>query len=199
MAARKILLVDDSKTILQMEQMILANEPYELVIAHDGVEGVALALEINPDLILLDVVMPRMGGFEALRALRANQRTSAVPIVMVTTQAEADSIETGYASGCSDYMSSPSTVWNCSPKCTISSVTEPAHEHSISETTRRLEAFVAAEFSRRTCDSLSASRPIASLRPSLRRNDHFGFLCRGMLVGSDHQDRRSQSLSVTDL
>jgi DNA-binding response OmpR family regulator len=107
MAARKILLVDDSKTILQMEQMILANEPYELVIAHDGVEGVALALEINPDLILLDVVMPRMGGFEALRALRANQRTSAVPIVMVTTQAEADSIETGYASGCSDYIVKP--------------------------------------------------------------------------------------------
>jgi DNA-binding response OmpR family regulator len=107
MAARKILLVDDSKTILQMEQMILANEPYELVIAHDGVEGVALALEINPDLILLDVVMPRMGGFEALRALRANQRTSAVPIVMVTTQAEADSIETGYTSGCSDYIVKP--------------------------------------------------------------------------------------------
>jgi DNA-binding response OmpR family regulator len=107
MAARKILLVDDSKTILQMEQKILANEPYELVIAHDGVEGVALALEINPDLILLDVVMPRMGGFEALRALRANQRTSAVPIVMVTTQAEADSIETGYASGCSDYIVKP--------------------------------------------------------------------------------------------
>ena len=107
MAARKILLVDDSKTILQMEQLILANEPYELVIAHDGVEGVALAIEINPDLILLDVVMPRMGGFEALRALRANQRTSAVPIVMVTTQAEADSIETGYASGCSDYIVKP--------------------------------------------------------------------------------------------
>jgi DNA-binding response OmpR family regulator len=107
MAARKILLVDDSKTILQMEQMILANEPYELVIARDGVEGVALALEINPDLILLDVVMPRMGGFEALRELRANQRTSAVPIVMVTTQAEADSIETGYASGCSDYIVKP--------------------------------------------------------------------------------------------
>ncbi len=65
MAARKILIVDDSETILQMEQMILANEPYELVIARDGVEGVARALETNPDLILLDVVMPRMGGFEA--------------------------------------------------------------------------------------------------------------------------------------
>ena len=107
MAARKILLVDDSETILQMEQMILAKEHYELVIARDGVEGVARALETNPDLILLDVVMPRMGGLEALRELRANQRTRAVPIVMVTTQAEADSIETGYASGCSDYIVKP--------------------------------------------------------------------------------------------
>jgi len=78
-----------------------------LVIARDGVEGVARALETNPDLILLDVVMPRMGGLEALRELRANQRTRAVPIVMVTTRAEADSIETGYASGCSDYIVKP--------------------------------------------------------------------------------------------
>jgi CheY-like chemotaxis protein len=107
MAARKILLIDDSETILQMEQMILAKEPYELLIARDGAEGVARALESMPDLILMDVVMPRMGGFEALRQLRGNQRTSAVPVVMVTTKAEADSIETGYASGCNDYIVKP--------------------------------------------------------------------------------------------
>ena len=107
MAARKILLVDDSETILQMEQMILAKEPYELFVARDGVEGVARALECSPDLILMDVVMPRMGGFEALRELRGNHRTSSVPVVMVTTKAEADSIETGYASGCSDYIVKP--------------------------------------------------------------------------------------------
>ena len=107
MAARKILLIDDSETILQMEQMILAKEPYELLIARDGAEGVARALESIPDLILMDVVMPRMGGFEALRQLRGNQRTRAVPVVMLTTKAEADSIETGYASGCNDYIVKP--------------------------------------------------------------------------------------------
>lgn len=107
MAARKILLVDDSETILQMEQMILAKEPYELLVARDGAEGVARALQDNPDLILMDVVMPRMGGFEALRQLRGNQRTSTVPVVMVTTKAEADSIETGYTSGCNDYIVKP--------------------------------------------------------------------------------------------
>jgi DNA-binding response OmpR family regulator len=107
MGTRKILLVDDSETILQMEQMILAKEPYELLVARDGAEGVARALECNPDLILMDVVMPRMSGFEALRELRGNQQTSTVPVVMVTTQAEAESIETGYASGCSDYIVKP--------------------------------------------------------------------------------------------
>ncbi len=107
MGMRKILLVDDSETILQMEQMILAKEPYELLVARDGAEGVARALECNPDLILMDVVMPRMSGFEALSELRGNQQTSTVPVVMVTTQAEAESIETGYASGCSDYIVKP--------------------------------------------------------------------------------------------
>ena len=107
MAARKILLVDDSETILQLEQMILAKEPYKLLIAHDGAEGVAQALENSPDLILMDVVMPRMGGFEALRELRSHPTTSSVPIVMVSTKAEADSIETGYANGCSDYIVKP--------------------------------------------------------------------------------------------
>ncbi len=107
MAARRILLVDDSETILQMEQMILAKEPYDLLFARDGVDGVARALECNPDLILMDVVMPRMGGFEALRQLRGDLRTSAVPVVMVTSKAEAKSIETGYTSGCSDYIVKP--------------------------------------------------------------------------------------------
>lgn len=107
MPAKKILLVDDSETILQMEQMLLQNEPYELVVAKDGVEGVAKALEFHPDLILMDVVMPRMDGFEAVRQLRDNRKTCAVPIVMVTTQSEADSMEVGYVNGCSDYIVKP--------------------------------------------------------------------------------------------
>jgi CheY-like chemotaxis protein len=107
MAPRKILIVDDSETMLKVAQMMLAKEPYEVVIARDGAEGVARALETNPDLILMDVMMPNMTGFEALRALRNNSQTSTVPIVMVTTQAEMESIETGYVSGCNDYIVKP--------------------------------------------------------------------------------------------
>jgi CheY-like chemotaxis protein len=107
MSTRRILLVDDSETILQIEQMILSKLCYDLVTAHDGDEAVAKALESNPDLILMDVIMPKMGGFEALRQLRQLDQTKTVPIVMVTTEAEAESIEKGYLTGCNDYIVKP--------------------------------------------------------------------------------------------
>ena len=107
MASRKILLVDDSETVLQMEQMILAKSSYELILARDGEEGVAKALATQPDLILMDVVMPKMNGFEAVKQLRENAQTRSVPIVMVTSKAEAESMETGYQTGCSDYIIKP--------------------------------------------------------------------------------------------
>jgi DNA-binding response OmpR family regulator len=107
MASRKILLVDDSETVLQMEQMILAKSSYELILARDGEEGVAKALATQPDLILMDVVMPKMNGFEAMKQLRENTQTRSVPIVMVTSKAEAESMEAGYQNGCSDYIIKP--------------------------------------------------------------------------------------------
>lgn len=107
MAPRKILLVDDSETVLLIEQMILKKEPYQLFTAKNGVEGVEKALANRPDLILMDVVMPEMNGFEAVRSLRQRDATRSVPIVMVTTKAEAESMEAGYESGCSDYITKP--------------------------------------------------------------------------------------------
>ena len=107
MAVRKILLVDDSETVLMIEQMILKKEPYQLITAKNGLEGVEKALQSRPDLILMDVVMPEMNGFEAVRRLRQKDATRSVPIVMVTTKAEAESMEAGYESGCSDYITKP--------------------------------------------------------------------------------------------
>ena len=107
MAQRKILLVDDSETILMMEQMILQKESYEIVMARDGEEGIAKAVKTKPDLILMDVVMPIMNGFEAVKRLRQREETKFVPIVMVTTQAEIESMEAGYVSGCNDYVVKP--------------------------------------------------------------------------------------------
>ena len=107
MTQRKILLVDDSETVLMMERMILQKESYQVVMARDGQEGIAKAMEVKPDLILMDVVMPNMNGFEAVRWLRQQEETKSVPIVMVTTKAEMESMEAGYESGCSDYVIKP--------------------------------------------------------------------------------------------
>jgi DNA-binding response OmpR family regulator len=106
-APKKILLVDDSEMILQMEQMILQQDRYEVVMARDGQEGVKKALKLKPDLILMDVIMPKLDGFEAVKRLREHPDTRRVPIIMVTSKAEAESMETGYECGCSDYIIKP--------------------------------------------------------------------------------------------
>jgi DNA-binding response OmpR family regulator len=107
MNRKKILLVDDSSTVLLMERMILSKSPYDLVTARDGWEGVEKAKAERPDLILMDVVMPRMDGFEACRRLRADDETRGIPVIMVTTRGELRSVESGYESGCSDYVTKP--------------------------------------------------------------------------------------------
>ena len=104
---KKILLVDDSKTSLFMERMILQQGPYALSTACDGQEAVERALLERPDLILMDVVMPRMSGFEALRALRAKPETRGTPVILVTTRGEPANVEEGYQAGCSEYLTKP--------------------------------------------------------------------------------------------
>ncbi len=107
MNKKKILLVDDSSTVLLMERMILSKSPYDLVTARDGMEGVEKAKAERPDLILMDVVMPRLNGFEAVRRLREEEATRSIPVIMVTTRGELQSVESGYESGCSDYVTKP--------------------------------------------------------------------------------------------
>jgi DNA-binding response OmpR family regulator len=107
MKQKKILLVDDSATTLMMEQMVLRGHAYEIVTAKNGREAVAVAILEKPDLVLLDVVMPEMNGFEACRELRQLEATRDVPIIMVTTKGEEQNVETGFESGCSDYITKP--------------------------------------------------------------------------------------------
>ncbi len=104
----KILLVDDSKVALLSERIILERSGlYQVVVAEDGDQALEMAEVELPDLIEMDVVMPRMTGFEACRALRAQPNTKDIPIVLVTTRGEAENIEEGYASGCNDYVTKP--------------------------------------------------------------------------------------------
>jgi CheY-like chemotaxis protein len=108
MRRKKVLLVDDSATALMMEQMILKNRSdIELILARDGQEAVEKTLVELPDLIVMDVVMPRMTGIEACRQIRLQDATSHIPIILVTTRGEPENVENGYASGCNDYVTKP--------------------------------------------------------------------------------------------
>src|SRR5512140_2661421 len=107
MARKKILLVDDSETSLMMSRMILSKANYDIVVAKDGREGVDKAVAEKPDLILLDVVMPKMGGFEACAELRARSETGTIPVIIVTTRGEETNVETGFKAGCNDYITKP--------------------------------------------------------------------------------------------
>ena len=90
-----------------MEKLILANGPWDLITAKDGEEAVVRAETQHPDLILMDVVMPKMGGFDACKAIRRREETKTIPIIMVTTRGEAANVEAGWANGCTDYVTKP--------------------------------------------------------------------------------------------
>ena len=105
--ARKILLVDDSATVLMMERMILASERFQIVTASNGEEAQERARAEMPDLILMDIVMPKMTGIQACRAIKNDPATKHIPIILVTTRGEAESMEAGYDSGCNDYVTKP--------------------------------------------------------------------------------------------
>ncbi len=107
MSRKKILMVDDAATILMMEKMFLSREPYDLITAKDGQEAVEKAESERPDLILMDIVMPKMNGFEAVQKIRENEATKLIPIIMVTTRGEEDNMEKGYKNGCNDYVTKP--------------------------------------------------------------------------------------------
>ena len=107
MNKKKILVVDDSKTALFMVTTILKREPYDLVTAHDGQQAVETAVAERPDLILMDVVMPRKTGFEACRELKQREDTKSIPVILVTTRGEGENVETGFECGCNDYVTKP--------------------------------------------------------------------------------------------
>jgi DNA-binding response OmpR family regulator len=104
---KRILIVDDSPTALMWQQLLLKLEQYDTLTARDGEEGVSIARRERPDLILLDVSMPRMNGLEACRALRAAPETRDIPILMVTTHSEMENVLAGFEAGCNEYLTKP--------------------------------------------------------------------------------------------
>src|SRR5580704_3265250 len=103
----KILVVEDDEANQEIVTRILRREGYEVIQANDGVAGVALALTENPDLILMDLSLPELDGWEATRQIRANPVTAAIPIMALTAHAFAEEVKEALQAGCNQYETKP--------------------------------------------------------------------------------------------
>lgn len=102
-----ILLVEDNEMNLDMLSRRLERRGYDVIIATDGAQGVALASSEQPDLILMDMSLPVMDGWEATRRIKSNNELNAIPIIALTAHAIAGDREKALAAGCDEYESKP--------------------------------------------------------------------------------------------
>ena len=102
--AATILLIEDDRNISELLQLYLEKEGYSVTAAYDGRQGLDVFHTVQPDLILLDVMMPVMNGWETCRAIRAE---SQVPIIMLTAKSETDDKVLGFKTGADDYITKP--------------------------------------------------------------------------------------------
>ena len=107
MARKKVLVVDDERDISDIVAFNLRREQYDVLTALDGESALVVAQREQPDLILLDLMLPGMGGLEVCRRLRAEPRTSQIPIVMLTAKGEETDAIVGLAQGADDYVRKP--------------------------------------------------------------------------------------------
>lgn len=103
----KILLVEDNELNRDMLARRLQRKGYTIVIALDGVQGLAMARSELPDLILMDMSLPMLDGWEATRALRADPELTGIPVIALTAHAMAGDYERCMAAGCDDYDTKP--------------------------------------------------------------------------------------------
>jgi len=103
----KILVAEDSSTVRRLVAARLVADGYEVTEAADGEEALALARSGHPDLLVLDKVMPKLDGFEVVRALREDPQTRAIPIVMLTDRTNEDDVLGGLQLGVEEYMPKP--------------------------------------------------------------------------------------------
>jgi two-component system alkaline phosphatase synthesis response regulator PhoP/two-component system response regulator VicR len=105
--AKKILAVDDERHIVRLVQVNLERQGYQVVTAFDGKEALEKVESEKPDLIVLDVMMPYMDGFEVLKNLKKNAETRDIPVIMLTAKAQDADVFRGWQSGVDCYLTKP--------------------------------------------------------------------------------------------
>ncbi|MDR2441000.1 MAG: response regulator [Planctomycetaceae bacterium] len=103
----KILIADDNLANVELLEAYLANFDYQIETAADGAETLELVTSFSPDLVLLDIMMPKLSGFEVCEKLKNDPKTKGIMILMVTALSELGDIERAVNAGCDDYLSKP--------------------------------------------------------------------------------------------
>ena len=105
--AKKILIVDDEPHIVKMLQARLEFQEYEVIVATDGQDGLDKVRSEKPDLIILDISLPKLNGYEVCQALRADEKHKDIPVVMLTASGQALDIMQGMKGGADAYITKP--------------------------------------------------------------------------------------------
>lgn len=107
MGKKKILLADDEEDIKTVIKLYLESKGYDVVTSYDGLDTLDKVKAEKPDLILLDIMMPVINGFEVCKQLKADENTSHIPIVMLSAASHSDSVEQAIDAGAVDYIMKP--------------------------------------------------------------------------------------------
>jgi two-component system alkaline phosphatase synthesis response regulator PhoP/two-component system response regulator VicR len=105
--AQTVLVVDDDPQIVRVVEINLTQEGHAVRTAADGEEALAAVAQERPDLIILDVMMPRMDGFETLKRLKADPALAEIPVIMLTARAQDEDVFEGYGTGATWYLTKP--------------------------------------------------------------------------------------------
>ena len=102
-----ILAADDDEIILGLVVYRLEHSGYRVITAHDGEEALRLALSEHPALAVIDVMMPKLDGYEVTRSLRDNEATKNMPVILLTARVQEADVDRGFAAGADDYLRKP--------------------------------------------------------------------------------------------
>jgi CheY-like chemotaxis protein len=107
LSGSRVLIADDNDQNRELLDAYLADEDYQILMARDGEETLQVVREHQPDLILLDIMMPRMSGYEVCEQLKGDSELSGIPVLMVTALNEMGDIEKAVTAGCDDFLTKP--------------------------------------------------------------------------------------------
>jgi DNA-binding response OmpR family regulator len=107
MSPARVLVVEDDPVILRLLEVNFELEGFEVLLAHDGAEGIDLARRQRPDIVISDIMMPNVSGIELVAALKGEEATASIPILLLSAKAQSADVKAGLEAGADDYVTKP--------------------------------------------------------------------------------------------